>query len=74
MGVANYGKRPSIGIEKPLLEVHLLEGGQDLYDRPIRVHFIDRIRDEKKLISKDDLRFQIIMDVEIAKSQLLEIE
>jgi riboflavin kinase/FMN adenylyltransferase len=74
MGIANYGKRPSIGNEKPLLEVHLLEGGQDLYDRPIRVHFIDRIRDEKKFNSKDDLRSQIIKDVEIAKSQLLELD
>jgi riboflavin kinase/FMN adenylyltransferase len=74
MGVANYGKRPSIGNEKPLLEVHLLEGGQDLYDRPIRVHFIDRIRDEKKFNSKDDLRSQIIKDVEIAKSQLSELD
>ena len=72
-GVAEDEKRPSIGIEKPSLEVHLLEGGQDLYDRPIRVHFIDRIRDEKKFNSKDDLRSQIIMDVEIAKSQLLEL-
>ena len=60
--------------EKPLLEVHLLEGGQDLYDRPIRVHFIDRIRDEKKFNSKDDLRSQIIKDVEIAKSQLSELD
>ena len=74
MGVANYGKRPSIGNENPLLEVHLLEVGQDLYDRPIRVHFIDRIRDEKKFNSKDDLRSQIIKDVEIAKSQLSELD
>ena len=74
MGIANYGKRPSIGNEKPLLEVHLLERGQDLYDRPIRVHFIDRIRDEKKFNSKDDLRSQIIKDVEIAKSQLSELD
>ena len=73
-GIANYGKRPSIGNEKPLLEVHLLERGQDLYDRPIRVHFIDRIRDEKKFNSKDDLRSQIIKDVEIAKSQLSELD
>ena len=74
MGVANYGKRPSIENENPLLEVHLLEVGQDLYDRPIRVHFIDRIRDEKKFNSKDDLRSQIIKDVEIAKSQLSELD
>ncbi len=74
MGVANYGKRPSIGNENPLLEVHLLEVGQDLYDRPIRVHFIDRIRDEKKFNSKGDLRSQIIKDVEIAKSQLSELD
>ena len=72
MGVANYGKRPSIGNENPLLEVHLIEKGQNIYDRPIRVHFIDRIRDEKKYNSKDDLRAQIIKDVEVARSQLSE--
>ena len=74
MGVANYGKRPSIGNENPLLEVHLIESGQDIYDRPIRVHFIDRIRDEKKYNSKDELRAQIKKDVEVARSQLLELE
>lgn len=74
MGVANYGKRPSIGNENPLLEVHLIEKGQNIYDRPIRVHFIDRIRDEKKYNSKDDLRAQIIKDVEVARSQLSELD
>ena len=70
-GVANYGKRPSIGEGDPQLEVYLIEKGQNLYDRPIRIHFIDRIRDEKKFTSKEELREQIVKDIETARLLLL---
>jgi riboflavin kinase/FMN adenylyltransferase len=62
-GVANMGIRPSVGGEKRVLEAHLLDVGADLYGAHLRVHFLARLRDEKKFASLDELKTQIVADV-----------
>jgi len=66
-GVANLGKRPTIGGLKTLLEVHLFDFSGEVYGCRICVDFLWKIRDEKKFDSFDDLRNQILQDVETAK-------
>ena len=66
-GVANLGKRPTVGGLQTLLEVHLFEFDQSVYGKRICVEFLDKIRGEKKFDSFDDLKNQIMKDVEIAK-------
>ncbi len=70
-GVANYGQRPSIEPGCAVLEVHLLEGGQDLYGQHIRVHFIDRLRGEYTFPSRDALMGQIAKDAEQARARIV---
>jgi riboflavin kinase / FMN adenylyltransferase len=47
----------------PLLEAHLLDFDGDLYDERARVAFVDRLRDELRFDSVDDLIAQMEHDV-----------
>lgn len=66
--VANLGRRPTFAGEGVLLEVHLLEGGQELYGRRLRVAFLERLRGEQKFAGIDELRAQIARDCERARA------
>jgi riboflavin kinase/FMN adenylyltransferase len=61
-GMANAGVRPTIGGKNLTLEVHLFDFSGDLYGKTIEVCFIDRIRDEKKFDSLEDLVKQLRLD------------
>jgi riboflavin kinase / FMN adenylyltransferase len=50
-GVASFGVRPTVDSGPPMLEVHLLDFGGDLYGREMEVEFIERIREERKFDS-----------------------
>lgn len=61
--VINIGKRPTYNdIEQHLLEAHLIDFKGDLYSKEINVLFIERIRDEVKFKSEEDLKTQIQKD------------
>ncbi len=47
-GMMNIGVRPTFGGGALRLEVHLLDFDADLYDRHLRVEFVERIRDERR--------------------------
>jgi riboflavin kinase/FMN adenylyltransferase len=69
-GVANIGVRPTFGGERETLEVHLLEGGRDLYGEEIAVRFVGRIRDEQRFSGIEELVAQIHRDIEAARAIL----
>ena len=71
-GVANIGFRPTVGGEKLLLEVHLLDFEQDIYSERLLVEFRRRIRGEVRFDSFDALKAQIAEDVVDARRWLLE--
>ena len=63
--MANIGHRPTIGDrtkDQPIIEVNLFDFDGDLYGKQIRVSFIDRIRDEVKFDSLDELKAQLEQD------------
>ena len=66
--VANLGRRPTFDGRSLLLEVHLLEGGGDLYGQRLRVAFKHRLRGEQKFADIDELRAQIARDCEHARA------
>ena len=69
-GVMNIGLRPTFKDTKIVLsEVHILNFNEDIYGKRISVEFIDRIRDEKKFGSKEELIKQIEIDKQ--KTELL---
>ncbi|NOX82630.1 MAG: bifunctional riboflavin kinase/FAD synthetase [Alphaproteobacteria bacterium] len=68
--VSNFGRRPTVGSEAPLLETHILDFDGDLYGREIEVDFIDFIRDEVKFDGLDALKAQIAKDSVKARALL----
>lgn len=61
--VINVGRRPTIGdLQKDLIEAHILDFDKDIYGEIIEVAFLERIRDEKKFESLDELKKQITKD------------
>jgi riboflavin kinase/FMN adenylyltransferase len=70
--VSNIGIRPTFdtGDIRPGLEVHLLDYAGDLYDRTLQVNFVERLRDEKKFSSIEDLIHQIEFDISKAREML----
>ncbi len=69
--VANLGFAPTVkGTSYPELEVHVIDKNVDLSDREVEIVFNQFIREEKKFESIDELKKQISLDIETAKSQL----
>jgi riboflavin kinase / FMN adenylyltransferase len=66
-GVANIGTRPTVDGAHPVLEVHIFDFTQEIYGKYLRVEFINKIRDEKRFTSLDELSSQIAKDVAIAR-------
>jgi riboflavin kinase/FMN adenylyltransferase len=70
-GVTNIGVRPTVaGGGKLSVETYLLDFDGDLYDARLRVHFVARLRDEKRFGSLDELKAQIARDVAGARAAL----
>lgn len=67
-GVANIGIRPTLGGEpKALLEVHLFNFNRDIYGLKVKVRFLQKLRDEIKFDSFEQLKQQIQKDVKQAQ-------
>lgn len=69
-GVANIGNRPTVGAGFSV-EVHLHDFDADLYGARLRVHLIQRIREERKFESIAALVAQIRLDIETARGATL---
>ena len=70
-GVANVGFNPTFGENSLGVEAHLLDFAGDLYGQEMSVRFRDRIRDERKFKSVEELVRQIEKDVGYARSARL---
>jgi riboflavin kinase/FMN adenylyltransferase len=70
-GVANYGIKPSVNGDAPLLEVHLFDYNADLYGASISVAFHHFLRPEQRFASLDALKAQISLDANNAQKYLL---
>jgi riboflavin kinase/FMN adenylyltransferase len=70
-GVANLGVKPTLTAGQSLtLEAHLFDTSGDLYGQTVRVAFIDRLRDERRFPSVEDLVTQIQADMAAARKVL----
>lgn len=61
-GATNIGYNPTVNGEKLSIETNILEFNDDIYGKDIKIEFLERIRDEKKFSSLDDLKGQLKKD------------
>jgi riboflavin kinase/FMN adenylyltransferase len=69
-GVANIGKRPTVGGEDARLEVHLFDFAEDLYGQTIETELVSMIRPEQRFESLDALKARIALDADEARKRL----
>jgi riboflavin kinase / FMN adenylyltransferase len=71
-GVANIGRKPTFraDLEEPVLEVHIFDFEQMIYNREARVEFLSFLREERKFSDLDSLIGQIRLDAENARSRI----
>jgi riboflavin kinase/FMN adenylyltransferase len=74
-GVANVGARPTVdGGSKVILETHLFDFDKEIYGRYVEVHFKQKIRNEVRFQSLEQLKAQITKDVAETKKIFAEIK
>lgn len=64
VGMANLGAAPTFGIDRPTLEVHLLDFQGDLYGQTVNVEFLHRLRDIEHFSTPEALQQQLHKDLE----------
>ncbi len=67
---ANVGIRPTVNGSRRVVEAHLLDFDDDLYDQEICLEFVHYLRAEKKFSGLDALQEQINQDVQEVKQKL----
>ena len=61
-GVMNIGNKPTFGGREKSIETHILDFDRDIYGEFLRIQMVQRIRDEVKFSSADELKKQIRTD------------
>jgi len=70
-GLTSIGVRPTVDGKNLRIEVHLFDFRENLYNLILSVYFIDRLRDEMKFNTLEELSHQMQRDKEMALQLLL---
>ena len=70
ISVTNIGKNPTFGDNKRTIETFVLNYSGNLYGSELKIDIIERLRDEKRFDSVEELRKQMTADVEQGKIAL----
>jgi len=66
--VTNIGVRPTVDASgRVTIETHVFDINENLYGAPLRIGFVQRLRDERAFESVDSLREQITVDCDRAR-------
>lgn len=63
-GATNIGYNPTVNGDKLSIETNILEFDEDIYGQVIKIEFLERIRDEKKFNSLEELKAQLKKDTD----------
>lgn len=61
-GMMNIGFNPTVNGEKQSIEIHFFNWNMDLYNQKIQVNILERIREEQKFNSMEELKIQLQLD------------
>ncbi len=65
-GMMNIGLNPTVNGKKETIEVHFFNFDNDIYGESIQIELLNRIRDEEKFESVEDLKTQLKKDKQTA--------
>ncbi len=68
--VTNIGIRPTFEAGERTVEVYLIDLQGELYEKELRIELLERLREERRFSSSDELASQITRDVERAREIL----
>ncbi len=67
--VSNIGTNPTFDTDRKIkVEVHVINSGVDAYGEFVRLYFLERIREERKFSSVEELKCTVSTDIEKAES------
>jgi len=69
-GLASWGNKPTFSGEDHVLEVNIFDFESDIYNKYLKIIFIDKIRDQIKFNDKNELIEQMHEDKKLAKDLL----
>ncbi len=73
-GMLNIGNRPTVNDSQGVTsEVHVFDWQKDLYEKEVRIFFVERMRDEQKFSSLEALKRQLQLDEQQARMIVDEI-
>ncbi len=67
-GVMNIGCKPTINSGERTIEVFIIDFEGDIYNEHVKVDVVRRLRGERRFAGLDDLRSQIMLDVQEVKN------
>ena len=67
-GITSVGNNPTVNGKELTIETYILDFNNNIYEKEIKVYFIDRIRDEIKFNNIDELTNQLKKDIEVAEN------
>lgn len=69
-GMMNIGHNPTVSNDSLSIEAHFFNFEGDIYSKSLKIKFLDRIRDEKKFNSIEELKIQLELDKEYSLNYL----
>lgn len=70
-GLCNIGVRPTVGSHNArTVETHILDFDEDIYGLDMKVTFVEKIRDEVRFSSLQELKTQLEKDREFARQEI----
>ena len=66
----NIGTRPTFDGHQTTLEVHVLRLHENLYGRQLTISFVERLRDERRFDTIEELKAQLQNDVKQTEERL----
>jgi len=71
-GVTNVGSRPTFAHPETAVETHILDFNNTIYNRDIRICFLEKLRDTRTFNSPAQLKEQIMLDIEKSRELIKE--
>lgn len=72
-GITSVGNNPTVNGDTTTVETYILNFSQDIYGKQIKLYFIEKIREQEKFASLDELKKQLEKDKMYAFNRKIQI-